>query len=150
MPIFKSLFVTGHKPVPVVDCSDVVAYRAEVSLPATLAAGDVIQIGSLPADHLLADFIVDSDDLDGGAALSLDFGVFNPAGTAISTDLKDGGGSLLTTTVGQGGGIARPTSKAFTRIEPETTNRSIGLIVGTAAATPVAGKIGVTVFLRTA
>jgi hypothetical protein len=150
MALYKTLFASGHKPTPVVDSSDVIVYRAEIDVPASLALGDVIELGNLPADHQIADILIDSDDLDAGAGLILDFGVLNAAKTAISTEVVDGTGVLLSTNVGQAGGLARPTTKNFTRVESVTVNRSLGIVVSTAAATPQAGKLGVSVFLRTA
>ena len=53
MALFQSQYATGALSVPTVEGSEVVVYRAEVAVPVTHALNDILEMGSLPADHLL-------------------------------------------------------------------------------------------------
>lgn len=145
MPNFSSQYATGTLAVPTVEGSEVVVYRSEVAVPATLALNDILEMGALPADHLFADLTIDSTDLDTNASptIVLQFGFLNEAKTGLSQVLH-------TTTVAQAGGIDRVSTRDFLDVVPSTVNRPIGFRVSAAGATRAAGRVGLTVDLRTA
>ena len=144
MALIQSMYATGAKSVPTVEGSEVVAYRSTVSTGATLAAGDILEMGSLPGDHLLSDLMFDASDIDtnGTPAVVLQFGFLNDAKTDLST-------VLATTNVGQTGGVERVSTRDFLNITGQTSNLALDFKVSTSAATTAAGTVGVTVSLRT-
>lgn len=145
MALIQSLYATGALSTPTVEGSDVTVYRSEVAAPVTLAVGDILEMGSLPADHLFADLTFDATDLDTNATptITLQFGFLNEAKTDLAT-------VLATTQVARAGGIDRVATREFLEVAPLTTNRAIGFKVSAAAATKAAGKVGATVYLRSA
>lgn len=145
MALIQSLFATGALSTPTVEGADVAVYRSEVAAPVSLAVGDILEMGALPADHLLADLTFDATSLDSNATktINLQFGFLNAAKTDLET-------VLASTQVARAGGIDRVASREFLDIAPLTTNRALGFKVQAAAATKVAGEVGVTVYLRSA
>lgn len=136
MALFQSLFATGALSVPTVEGSDVVAYRSEVSVPSTLALNDILEMGSLPADHKFADLIFDATDLDtnGTPLISLEFGFLNAAKTALTQ-------VIATTTVARAGGIDRVATRDFLDVVETTANRNVGFRVSAQGATRAAGRV---------
>lgn len=145
MALIQSLFATGALSVPTVEGSEVVAYRPEVVAPVTLAVGDILEMGALPADHKFADLTFDSTDLDtnGTPTISLEFGFLNADKTALTQ-------VLATTNIARTGGVERVATRDFLDVAEAAANRSIGFRVSAAGATKAAGRVGVTVYLRTA
>jgi hypothetical protein len=110
---------------------------------AGLAANDVIEMCILPAGYVPIDAILVTDDLDSGV-LSGTGGVADDARTC-------GNEAFAASTVGQAGGLARPTKADFGQIAPATGNRGIGLKLAAGAATLVVGAdIRLTVIARPA
>jgi len=89
----------------------------------------------------------DGDDLDSGGspAILLDVGVMsgkwgeNDGGRTCADEFLDG------VNTAQAGGVVRPTLKTAFRTSSGAENRSIGVKIATAAATPQAGVLGLTV-----
>jgi predicted transcriptional regulator len=139
------------------DCAgDVVTNRYELDLASgvlkgvTLAVGDIIDLGPIPANSTVEDVIIDSDDLDsnGSPTIAFDVGVMsgNPGETGTRTC---GAEFFAASTVAQAGGVARTTLKTAFRVAPVQTDKSVGLKITTAAATqPATGKLGVSVRVR--
>ncbi|WP_316205744.1 hypothetical protein [Bradyrhizobium sp. SZCCHNS1012] len=134
---------------------DTTSYRAYINLAvADLALNNIIEMGPLPAGTELVDAILDSDDLDsnGAPTLTFDVGVMsgnvgdltNPDGSARTIDASIMSG----VNVAQTGGVARPTLASAFRITRSPVDRSIGLKVRAAGATPQAGTIGLTLIYR--
>lgn len=150
MAIIQSSAAKGLDPIPYPgSAGEVVAKRYSIAVTAAqLALNTIFELAPLPAGLIPRDFILDADDLDSGGspAILLDVGlmsgVFGDQDQARTCDdsIFDG------TNVGQAGGVARPTLKTAFRIGQAGTPRSIGVKVATAAATPQAGTIGLTVF----
>jgi hypothetical protein len=150
MANFKSPYADGQRQAPISGGAEAVAVRAEIAVTTALASADILEAMELPEDHVPVDFMVDADDLDGGAGLTLSVGVLNADKDDLSTAAADGGAVwMVDSTVGQAGGLVRPTTKTVTRVAPSsTTRRMLGLKVTTVAATEVAGVVGLTVWMR--
>jgi hypothetical protein len=150
----QSDYAKGIRQMPVAGGSEVVSVRMEVSLPATHALNDIIEFGHLPEDHVPVDFILDSADIDTNGAPAAIFaaGLLNAAKTDLSADADDGGASWLTgSTIGQAGGIARPTVRALWLTKPKAaTRRMLGAKITTGAATAAAGVVAMTIKYRAA
>jgi hypothetical protein len=136
MATLKSEHAAGRKPSVSVFEAGGGTLRYEYVIDANLAAGDVIYIGDLPANNINpVDAFLISDDLDSGAGITMTAGILNAAKTAI------GGGTndlwIASTTIGQTGGVARPSNAAVALSGPsEFATRPLGVVIGAAAATP--------------
>lgn len=151
----------------------VIAVRGSVSLPSTLKATDVIPLAILPADHVPVDFVIDTDDLDGGAALLVNVGLLvdlgsswedrsdsiwktnegqawvdNANGEAAVLDPNNTFNSSLTTL--RSSTILRSTAKTVLRVEPVHYDRIFAVYVATKAAKPTAGTLGFTLTYKAA
>lgn len=150
--IFQSAVAMGLIGMPYAAFAGVVvAKRATVSVPADLAADDVLEMILVPPGHRVVDLIVDSDDLDtnGTPTIALDVGFMTGTpGVADSTRTVDQT-FMVGSAVAQAGGIARPTAKTAMRDTPNDSIRAIGIKVATAGATKAAGTIGLTALLAT-
>lgn len=145
----------GRGNVIVPDCAgDIVRNRYVIDLSetplkgVTLQAGDIIDLGPLPANYRVMDVILDSDDLDsnGSPTLAFDVGIMSgKVGDTVSSRTC-GAEFFSTSDLAQAGGVARMSLKTGFRVEPTGADRSIGLKVTTAAATQAtSGKLAVNV-----
>ncbi len=154
MALLKTLYALETYPMPSPDSADIVAVRMEYSLAAALALNDVIYMGDLPANCIPVDFLLDSDDVDTNATplITLGVGIINATDNGLSAAAADGGaGWLLASTIGQAGGLARPTTNVVTRLTNSETDRRVGVHVSAAPATgATTGKIGLTLMYRAA
>lgn len=145
----------GRGNVIVPDCAgDMVRNRYELDLAGsglkgiTLAVGDIIDLGPLPANYTVMDIMIDCDDLDSNVspALAFDVGIMSGTPGDTVTARTCGAEFFAASTVAQAGGIARTTLKTAFRVAPTGADRSIGLKITTAAATqPATGKLAVNV-----
>lgn len=145
----------GRGNVIVPDCAgDMVRNRYELDLAdtplkgVTLQAGDIIDLGPLPANYTVMDIVIDCDDLDSNGTPTLAFDVGIMSGTPGDTvSARTCGAEFFSgATVAQAGGIVRTTLKTAFRVAPTGSDRSIGLKITTAAATqPSTGKLAVNV-----
>lgn len=156
-------FLLGRSPVPFPAGLETISQRFKLPLAtADLALNTVGNIGILPAGCIPVELIIDSDDLDsnGTPTIAWSIGVSNgavtnnqqsAAGTDISTATADGGAAWGTgITVSQAGGQVQVLSKALSRVTPVNYDRYIVLKATAAAATAVAGEIGVMLQYRAA
>jgi hypothetical protein len=127
---------------------EVVAIREtfEVTTAIGGAAGDIIEMLPIPPGCVPVDAVVHFADLDDATAMIVDIGVMSGA-WGDADDTRTCGDELFDgIDTPQAGGVARPTlAKAFT-IARSNTHRSIGIKVATAAGTPAAGTVGLTVW----
>lgn len=110
----------------------------------TLLTNDLIDIGILPANHTIADILIDTDDLDtnGTPLMSVDVGMMS--GTPGDTvSVRTVGQELFAgdTTV-RTGGLARTTRSSAMRIVPTGADRSIGVKIVAQAATQASTTSG--------
>lgn len=152
MAFYQSKELTERRPaLNPRSASEVVSVRAEFDLSAVLALNDLIEMAILPANCVPVDFVLDCDDISTAADVTLDVGVM--AGTVGDTtpgNRTTGAEVFAASTVGQAGGLVRPTLKTATRIAPATVDRAIGIKVAAAATATATGKIGLTMFYRSA
>lgn len=144
-------YLEGRNPIPTSD-DEVIATRFALTLATgDLALNTIGAIGVLPPGHLPVALLFDADDLDsnGTPTVAMSIGLLDAAGTALSTATADGGavwGAGIT--VGQAGGQVQVLSKALSRVTATQTDRYMGILVSTAAATAVSGQVGVTLLYR--
>lgn len=145
----KTAAITRNQPATTASDSTLVAVREEYSLLAALVVSDTIDFLKLPARHVLVDVIVDSDDLDTGGSPAITLHAGLRAADGVATDDPDA--FLVSSTVGQAGGVARAAAVAGFRIAAADFDRNVYLTVAVAPATgATTGKIGVTAFYRPA
>ena len=139
------------------DCAgDLVVNRYELDLAAaplkgvTLADGDIIDLGPIPANTRVIDVIIDSDDLDSNASPEIVFDVGVMSGTVGDTvSARTCGAEFFSgSDLAQAGGVARMSLKTGFRVAPVAKDVSIGLKVTAAPATqPASGKLAVNVIV---
>lgn len=157
MATLKSSFAAGLQNVPDPFGSELQVVKVNIAVSATLAANDILYMMDLPVDTVPVDFILDSTDIDtgGSPSVTLTVGLLNADATDISTAW------LTASTIGQAGGMARPTTAACVQTAPRTATPSgstptgtqltkVGVKVAAAGATPAAGTVGLTMFYRAA
>lgn len=127
---------------------------------ADLALNTIGNIGILPAGCVPVSVLFDSDDLDsnGTPTIAWTLGISNAAVvnnvqgvgvTAVSTASVDGGAAWATSILtSRNSGQDALTSRALSRVAPTTYDRYVVLQASTAAATAVAGEVGVTLTYR--
>lgn len=148
MSLVQTPAAKGQVPAPVANDQAAVPIRVEYLTLAALPTTDVLELLKLPANHSVVDWTVDVDDLDSNGAPAIVFkvGVLN----AGKTDL-DAGNAIWKTglTTAQAGGLARmDTLTALRAGSTGNSEKSVGLIVTTAAATWANGRIGMTVWVK--
>jgi hypothetical protein len=124
----------------------IVAKRFFYTLAAAPAAGDILELGCLPAYHRLIDAILDGDDLDtgGSPAIVADVGIMSGSFGTNDNTRTCGAEIFSASTLFQAGGVLRPTLKTAFRTAITDADRSIGVKFTTIAATFAAGDIGLT------
>jgi hypothetical protein len=153
MPNYASKWTSGdgNGNVVVGDCSgEIVRNVYEINFAeapfrgVTFLANDLIDIGILPANHVVTDMIIDTDDLDsnGTPLISVDVGMMS--GTP--------GDTISARTVGQEffaadvtartGGMTRMTRQQGLRVAATGADRSIGVKINAAAATQASTTTG--------
>ena len=148
MTIYQSNHAKGISDVPYPAVAGMaVSYRASISVPTGVQANDILELAVKPAGTRLIDVVFDADDLDsdGSPAIVVDAGFMSgEVGDAVSA--RTCGNELLAaSTLGQAGGVARPTKKEAYRDSVSASAVSIGVKVTTVAATAQAGTIGATI-----
>lgn len=140
MAIHTANAATGQQPSITPDAAgEVYAARGSLTLPATLALNDIVELVKLPAGCVPVDFIIDTSALAAsGLAMSVGF----TAGTAA--EFRAAGA------VGNAAGIVRMDSPLAPRIAPTEADRTVGVKVTTAGTTPAAGVFGFTLLYRAA
>jgi hypothetical protein len=116
---------------------------------AQINAGEIIDLGVLPAGHTVSDAILIADDLDtGAAAITLDVGIMSGTpGDDVS--VRTCGAEIFSGSVGgQAGVVGRPTLASAFKILPTDADRSIGVKIVVDAATAAAGRIRLRVFMH--
>lgn len=148
MAIIQSDFAKGIKDVPYpANAGQVCAARFFMTAPASLALNDILELAVIPPGCRVIDAVLDVDDLDSGTpAIVLDVGIMS--GEVGSTDVGRTCGDEFFDgiTTAQAGGVARPTLAKALRTTKSNVQRSVGAKVMTAAGTPQAGVIGLTLF----
>lgn len=150
METIKSKNVLGQEPAPIPAGQELVTVRIAVALAVgEVLAGNVVELAVLPGDCVPVSYVLESTDLDtnGAPTITADFGIVNEAGTAISVLAADGGDEWIDgSTLPQAGGIVLNTaSKAaydvLKAVQDVETDRIVGVVFATGAATAAAGTV---------
>jgi hypothetical protein len=118
---------------------------------ADLALNTIGQIGILPAGCVPVQVLVDGTDMDSGAAaMVLNVGLLDAAGTAMSTAAADGGAAWGSTTAVNTAFQQQILSQPMATVTRSDVDRKIGIRVTTAPTVAVAGTLGLTLIYRSA
>ena len=150
--ITQSNQAKGVVAVPYPDSSgDVNAVRYSMAVPTNMIVGDILELGCIPAGCRVVDLILDCDDIDtnGAPTVAFDVGIMSGAWGDPTPTRTCGAEFFSASNVGQAGTVARPTLKSAFQTAPVNTERSIGVKMTAAAATPAVGNIGLTVLFVT-
>ena len=129
--------------------SDVVAVRNTVAISKVAEVGDTYEMVILPANCVVVDMILDSDDISTAADVTMDVGIMAGSPYAATLANRTGGKEFFdASTVGQAGGVVRPTLKGAFRVAPTKEDRSIGIKMAAVATATAVGTIGLTVLYR--
>mgnify|MGYP000846870681 FL=1 len=164
MDNFQSDYAKRLRPMPTPQGGEIVNVRMQVAVTAALALNDIIEFGELPVDCVPVDFVLDSSDIDtgGSPSVTLSVGVANAGKTDLDTSADSGSAVWLSaSTIGQAGGMARPTTRAMfiaTPRQPDPNSgsasgaqlRMIAAKVAAAGATPAAGTVSLSLSYRAA
>lgn len=151
MPNFASQFSQHVQNTNNSDCAgDGVVNRFYIDVtPAMLVAGNIFDIGILPAGHTVIDAILCPTDLDtnGTPTITLDVGIMSGF-IGNTTDVRTSGAEIFAASnAAQTGSVARPTLPSAFSITAAPINRSIGVKVVTGPATAAAGRIKLIVWV---
>lgn len=140
--IYRSDHATGKKAMPTPSGPEVVNVLTSLTLTATqvdaLAANDIVVMGYLPENCAFVDAVLAmTAGIDTGSGFDLDFGVVLDAETDLATELQnsplvDGTTSLARVTM---------TETMLTLNSGSNTRKKLGFKVATAATTPAAGTL---------
>jgi len=119
---------------------------------AQIDAGNMFDVGPLPAYHTVTDMVLIPDDLDtgGSPALTLDVGLLSGTVGDSASDRTIGAQFFSASTAGQTGTAARMTLASGFKVIPTELDRSIGVKVVADAATAAAGRIRLLVTMTAA
>lgn len=135
MTTFVSKHGDGRAPIASQNAAFPQMCLLEFVTTASLAAGDIIDLGPLPAGVRVVDSAIISEDVDtnGSPTITMSLGLLN----AGKTDLNGGTNEtwITASTVGQAGGTVRATTNASYLLGASATERRLGLKVVAAAAT---------------
>jgi hypothetical protein len=139
---YRSDYASGKKPMPTPTGPEVVNVLTSLTLTSAqvdaLAANDIVVMGYLPEDCAFVDAICAmTTGIDTGSGLDLDFGVVNDGESDLTTELQnsilvDGTTSLARVTM---------TETMLTLATTGSARKKLGYKVATAATTPAAGTI---------
>lgn len=147
MAALYSNAITRNKPAPTADSNTTITVREEYDILAALVINDTIDLVKIPVGYVPVDVILDTDDLDTGAAA-----VILSVGLRKANGITDAPACFIVdSTVGQAGGVARAAVKEGFRLAAATVERNVYVTVTTGPTTSAtSGKIGVTVSYRPA
>lgn len=153
MPFVNSNDFTTGRANPVTPAgAEHTSMRFTLAMPTgDLAINTIGQIGVLPAGCIPVQLMVDGTDMDSGAAaMVLQVGVLDAAGTAFSTEAADGGAAWGSTTAANAEFQQQILSRPMASVTRTNVDRKIGVKVVTAPTVAVAGTLGLTLIYRSA
>lgn len=152
MALIQSKYAIGTLMTPFpAYAGHVIAKRFLHTFIAAPALNDILELAPIPPECRVLDMILTSTDMDSGGspAILLDVGVMSGAWQDPDSARTCGAEFFSASNIAQAGGMARPTLRTAFEVAPASTYRSIGVKINTAAATFVAGTLGLTVFFAT-
>lgn len=119
---------------------------------ANIVLNDIIDIGTLPANHTVSDAVLIVDDLDtnGTPTIALDVGIMSGTPGDTASARTCGNELFAADTTARTGGTSRMSKSAGFTIKATEADRSIGVKIQAAAATAAAGRIRLRVFMHPA
>jgi hypothetical protein len=142
MALYKTKIAEGKECVPSLNDGLAGVIPFEYTTSASLAAGDIIDLGPIEPGVKPLDVMLISDDLDtnGTPTITLSVGILNAA-----KDDLDGTAWIVASTVGQAGGVARATTNTCYNAGSSTSERRLGIkvVAGAATGTGAGEKIAV-------
>lgn len=152
MAIRASRFATNQLPtVTSRAAGDTIVQDYFIDLTAAqLVLNDIIDLGILPAYHVVSDALLIPDDLDtnGTPLIALDVGIMSGVPGDTVTARTCGAEIFAASTAAQTGVVARPTLPSAFKILATEADRSIGVKIQAAPATGAAGRIRLRVFMH--
>lgn len=146
MAILKGPISNGTANVPFPTFAGIVAVATYSHTFTTApAAGDIVELAVLPQDCKPVEAVFTCDDMDAGAALLFDLGIMTGETGSLDPARACGSEFFSGLTLGQAGGVARPTKASAYRIPLNGRERGIGLKVATAAANFQPGTVTLTI-----
>jgi len=144
MATLQSIQVANKLPPPTSCGYEPVVVFGDFTVPATIAANDVVEMLCLPAGYVLVDTFADTEDL--GGTITVDTGILS--GTFGTTGVRTCGAEFMSAKAFGTAGIYRADVGGFGRIAPTTADRGIGFKFS-AATTPTAGaKVRLSALIR--
>ena len=144
--VYRSDWASGKKPMPTPTGPEVVNVLTSIALTSAqvdaLAANDIVVMGYLPEDcAFVGGICAMTAGIDTGSGFDLDFGIVNDGETDLGTELKnsplvDGGTSLYVL-----GDQSNMTEAMLLLNTDGKTRKKLGYKVATAATTPAAGTL---------
>ena len=122
------------------EANDTVTARFVLALGTVApAVGDILEMGRLPEGCCLDSIKVDTDQLDSGTALALNFGTLTgqPGDTVSTTRVNNN--EFGNQTLGRVAGETVVTGTRIVRLPPQPVDRGIGFTLTAAAGTAVTG-----------
>jgi hypothetical protein len=116
---------------------------------ADLALNSIGAIGILPARCVPVAVLMDGTDMDSGAAaMVLQVGILDAAGTALSAAAADGGAAWGSTAATNAAFQQQILGYPLVAVTASDSDRKIGVKVTTAPTAAVAGTLGLTLLYR--
>lgn len=151
MPHIQSESARGIQPIVMPGtASEVTAKRYSINVTAAqLTVNNIFELAPIPPNCRVVDMTLDCTDIDtnGTPVVALDVGIMTGEFGDNTQTRTCGSEFFQAAPVGQAGGIARLATLASVKTGGAPIYRSIGVRVLTAPATPVAGNIGLTVYV---
>lgn len=140
MPIIKQSKQIAAK-LPTISSSgyELATIVGDFTTVAGLTTNDVIEMVILPAGYVPIEIKLSAQDLDTGAALTLDCGVFSGQAGLADAARTCGNEALAGSNVGQAGGVVFENKAAILQLAPTDQDRGIGLKIAVAAAGLIVG-----------
>lgn len=152
-----SNYMNGLLQVPTPAGGSVVAHvRAEITLAAAVASGDVLAFVPLPAGYVVVDYALENDDCDTGTTLAGSLGVLDSAGTAISTAAADGTAWLAASSALQAAAFTLNSAQAaakqiaLARMTASASDRTLAFVASAAGTGGVGSKVALHVWYKAA
>lgn len=118
--------------------NEAIPITGDFTVPAGLAAGDIVEMAALPPGYVPVDVTLAVEDLDSTTAMTIDVGVISGNYGRRDDARTMGTEFIAASTVGQAGGVARANRQQGFMIAPADNTRGIGIRFP-AVGTPIVG-----------
>lgn len=144
---YQNKIAKGTIPMPSVVDSSLVSARLHFPITTALNTGDIVELGSIPANARIVDMVLDCSALGANAVVSA--GVLNSGKSDLDTTASGGAAWFSGQDVSAETAVraSAATLRALTKVASSDQNRPIGIKAGAGCAV---GEIALTVFYRQA